>query len=100
MMRAVATNEEQNRMSRFGVAACMAPLLLRPLLAGECNPESDEDVSEEADESAQIRAAARNATQAQATVILLMDNYVDIFPVREGGGWEKGRKGGGEEGRG
>ncbi|KAH9797481.1 putative LRR receptor-like serine/threonine-protein kinase RFK1 [Citrus sinensis] len=44
IMQAVASSKNQNRMSTSTVAACMAPLLLRPLLAGECEIETDFNV--------------------------------------------------------
>ncbi|CAM0873244.1 unnamed protein product [Alopecurus aequalis] len=42
MMYTVASHTAENRMTASAVAACMAPLLLRPLLAGECEMDEDE----------------------------------------------------------
>ncbi|KAM7274524.1 hypothetical protein ACFE04_016390 [Oxalis oulophora] len=44
MMQVVASHKAVNRMSTSAVAACMAPLLLRPLLVGDCEIENDFDV--------------------------------------------------------
>ena len=44
MMQTVASHKAENRMSTSAVAACMAPLLLRPLMAGDCEIENDFDV--------------------------------------------------------
>ncbi|KVI08110.1 Pleckstrin homology domain-containing protein [Cynara cardunculus var. scolymus] len=43
MMHTVSMHTSENRMTASAVAACMAPLLLRPLLAGECELEDDFD---------------------------------------------------------
>ncbi|GAU23691.1 hypothetical protein TSUD_304660 [Trifolium subterraneum] len=51
-------------MSSSAVAACMAPLLLRPLLAGECEIDNDFDVG--GDGSVQLLQAAAAANHAQA----------------------------------
>jgi hypothetical protein len=54
-------------MTASAVAACMAPLLLRPLLAGECGLEDEAEVSPD------------NAAQLLAT---LLEEYDHIFEVR------------------
>ncbi|XP_024028811.1 rho GTPase-activating protein REN1 [Morus notabilis] len=77
MMQKVASHKAENRMSCSAVAACMAPLLLRPLLAGECEIENDFDVG--GDGSAQLLQAAAAANHAQAIVITLLDEYDNIF---------------------
>ncbi|GMN40114.1 hypothetical protein TIFTF001_009342 [Ficus carica] len=77
MMQKVASHKVENRMSCSAVAACMAPLLLRPLLAGECEIENDFDVG--GDGSAQLLQAAAAANHAQAIVITLLDDYDKIF---------------------
>ncbi|KAL9236967.1 hypothetical protein vseg_011570 [Gypsophila vaccaria] len=64
-------------MTPSAVAACMAPLLLRPLLAGEC--ELDEDFDVNGDNSAQLLAAANAASNAQAIIITLLEEYESIF---------------------
>ncbi|KAL9450056.1 hypothetical protein AB3S75_011905 [Citrus x aurantiifolia] len=77
MMQTVASSKNQNRMSTSAVAACMAPLLLRPLLAGECEIETDFNVG--GDGSAQLLQAAAAANHAQAIVITLLEEYDKIF---------------------
>ncbi|XP_030502800.2 rho GTPase-activating protein REN1 [Cannabis sativa] len=77
MMRNVASHKAVNRMSCSAVAACMAPLLLRPLLAGDCEIENDFDVG--GDGSVQLLQAAAAANHAQAIVITLLDEYDKIF---------------------
>ncbi|KAI3685776.1 hypothetical protein L6452_35034 [Arctium lappa] len=77
MMETVAENKNVNRMSVSAVAACMAPLLLRPLLAGECNLESQFNMG--GDGSAQLMQAAAAANHAQAIVITLLEEYDNIF---------------------
>lgn len=79
MMQTIASYKNQNRMSTSAVAACMAPLLLRPLLAGECEIETDFDVG--GDGSAQLLQAAAAANHAQAIVITLLEEYDKIFGV-------------------
>lgn len=79
MMQKVASHKAENRMSVSAVAACMAPLLLRPLLAGDCDLESDFDVG--GDGSLQLLQAAAAANHAQAIVITLMEEYDNIFGV-------------------
>ncbi|XP_051118384.1 rho GTPase-activating protein REN1-like isoform X2 [Andrographis paniculata] len=73
----VASNKAVNRMSVSAVAACMAPLLLRPLLAGECDIDNHIDMG--GDSSAQLLQAAAAANHAQAIVITLIDEYDNIF---------------------
>ncbi|CAI0447989.1 unnamed protein product [Linum tenue] len=77
MMQQVAAHKEKNRMSNSAVAACMAPLLLRPLLSGDCEIESDFDVG--GDGSMQLLQAAAAANHAQAIVITLLEEYDTIF---------------------
>ncbi|BBN19325.1 protein MpREN [Marchantia polymorpha subsp. ruderalis] len=77
MMRAVASHTSENRMTSSAVAACMAPLLLRPLLAGECGLDDDSDVS--GDNAAQLLAATTAANNAQSIVNTLMEEYDNIF---------------------
>ncbi|XAR62087.1 hypothetical protein NMG60_11016701, partial [Bertholletia excelsa] len=77
MMQIVASHKAVNRMSSSAVAACMAPLLLRPLLAGECELENDFDVG--GDGSMQLLQAAAAANHAQAIVITLLEEYENIF---------------------
>lgn len=79
MMQTVASHKSVNRMSISAVAACMAPLLLRPLLAGECELDHDFDVG--ADGSLQLLQAAAAANHAQAIVITLLEEYRNIFGV-------------------
>ncbi|KAF3794691.1 Rho GTPase-activating protein 7 [Nymphaea thermarum] len=77
MMRSVAHNTAENRMTASAVAACMAPLLLRPLLAGECELEDDLDMS--GDCSAQFLAAANAANNAQGIIRTLLEEYENVF---------------------
>ncbi|XP_059310414.1 rho GTPase-activating protein 7-like [Lycium ferocissimum] len=77
MMHTISSHASENRMTPSAVAACMAPLLLRPLLAGECELEADFDVS--GDNSAQLLAAANAANNAQAIVAALLEEYENIF---------------------
>ncbi|XP_010276674.1 PREDICTED: rho GTPase-activating protein 7 [Nelumbo nucifera] len=77
MMHTIAAHASENRMTPSAVAACMAPLLLRPLLAGECELEDDFDVN--GDNSAQLLAAANAANNAQAIVTTLLEEYENIF---------------------
>ncbi|XWS21419.1 hypothetical protein CRYUN_Cryun30bG0053500 [Craigia yunnanensis] len=77
MMQTVASNKTENRMSSSAVAACMAPLLLRPLLSGDCEIENNFDVG--GDGSIQLLQAAAAANHAQAIVITLLEEYDKIF---------------------
>ncbi|XVF39621.1 hypothetical protein PTKIN_Ptkin01aG0048400 [Pterospermum kingtungense] len=77
MMQTVASNKSENLMSSSAVAACMAPLLLRPLLSGDCEIENDFDVG--GDGSIQLLQAAAAANHAQAIVITLLEEYGKIF---------------------
>ncbi|EOY15420.1 Rho GTPase activation protein with PH domain, putative isoform 3 [Theobroma cacao] len=79
MMQKVASHKAENWMSSSAVAACMAPLLLRPLLAGDCEIENDFDVG--GDGSIQLLQAAAAANHAQAIVITLLEEYDKIFGV-------------------
>ncbi|KAL8215532.1 hypothetical protein R6Q57_022369 [Mikania cordata] len=76
-MDAVAANKDVNRMSVSAVAACMSPLLLRPLLAGEVELENEFNMG--GDGSAQLMQAAAAANHAQAIVITLLEEYDNIF---------------------
>ncbi|XP_057774839.1 rho GTPase-activating protein REN1 [Salvia miltiorrhiza] len=77
MMQTIASHKTVNRMSISAVAACMAPLLLRPLLAGECELDHNMDLG--ADGSFQLLQAAAAANHAQAIVITLLEEYENIF---------------------
>ncbi|XP_044478879.1 rho GTPase-activating protein 7-like [Mangifera indica] len=77
MMHTIASHAHENRMTASAVAACMAPLLLRPLLAGECELEDDFDIN--GDNSAQLLAAANAANNAQAIITTLLEDYENIF---------------------
>jgi hypothetical protein len=79
MMHTVACHTAVNRMTSSAVAACMAPLLLRPLLAGECEMEDDIDMN--GDNSAQLIAAANAANSAHGIVTTLLEEYEGIFDV-------------------
>jgi len=79
MMHTIASHTAENRMTPSAVAACMAPLLLRPLLAGECEMEDDFDMS--GDCAAQLIAAANAANSAQGIVTTLLEEYESIFNV-------------------
>ncbi|KAG8371024.1 hypothetical protein BUALT_Bualt13G0044000 [Buddleja alternifolia] len=77
MMHTISCHASENRMTPSAVAACMAPLLLRPLLAGECELEDDYDIN--GDNSAQLLAAANAANNAQAIIATLLEEYENIF---------------------
>ncbi|KAL3514256.1 hypothetical protein ACH5RR_026973 [Cinchona calisaya] len=77
MMQTVASHKAENRMSISAVAACMAPLLLRPLLAGDCELEHNFDMG--GDGSIQLLQAAAAANHAQAIVITLLEEYDNLF---------------------
>lgn len=79
MMQTIARHKTVNRMSISAVAACMAPLLLRALFAGEC--ELDHNVDVGADGSLQLMQAAAAANHAQAIVITLLEEYDNMFGV-------------------
>ena len=78
-MHTIASHTAENRMTPSAVAACMAPLLLRPLLAGECEMEDDFDMN--GDSAAQLIAAANAANSAQGIVTTLLEEYNNIFNV-------------------
>lgn len=78
-MRTVASHKSENRMSLSAVAACMAPLILRPLVAGNCELENGFDSN--VNGSLQLLKAAAAANHAQAIVITLMEEYGSIFEV-------------------
>ncbi|KAE8656108.1 Rho GTPase-activating protein 6 [Hibiscus syriacus] len=77
MMQTVVSHKKENLMSTSAVAACMAPLLLRPLLSGDCEIENDFDVG--SDGSLQLLQAAAAANHAQTIVITLLEEYDHIF---------------------
>ncbi|CAL8153344.1 unnamed protein product [Prunus armeniaca] len=77
MMHTISSHSHENRMTPSAVAACMAPLLLRPLLAGECELDDEFDVN--GDNSAQLLAAANAANNAQAIITTLLEEYENIF---------------------
>ncbi|KAK9673583.1 hypothetical protein RND81_12G176900 [Saponaria officinalis] len=79
MMHTIASHACDNRMTPSAVAACMAPLLLRPLLAGECELDDDFDIN--GDNSAQLLAAANAANNGQAIITTLLEEYESIFDV-------------------
>lgn len=79
MILTVAAHKAENRMSLSALAACMAPLLLRPLVAGECELTNDFQIDH--DDSFQLLQAAAAANHAQAIVILLLEEYKNIFDV-------------------
>ncbi|XP_071692681.1 rho GTPase-activating protein REN1-like [Rutidosis leptorrhynchoides] len=78
-MEAVSENKDVNRMSVSAVAACMSPLLLRPLLAGEVELDSEFNMGGGGDGSAQLMQAAAAANHAQAIIITLLEEYDNIF---------------------
>lgn len=80
MMQIVESYKSQNRMSLSALAACMAPLLLRPLLLGEC--EFEDDFNMGGDGSIQLMQAAAAANHAHAIVIILLEENETIFNVR------------------
>ncbi|XP_074563746.1 rho GTPase-activating protein 7-like [Curcuma longa] len=77
MMQTVAIHKSQNRMSLSALAACMAPLLLRPLLAGDC--EFEDNFSMGGDGSLQLLKAAAAANHAQLIIIILLEEFDKIF---------------------
>ncbi|OMO65423.1 hypothetical protein COLO4_31252 [Corchorus olitorius] len=79
MMHTVSCHAQENRMTPSAVAACMAPLLLRPLLAvgEECELDLEDEFG---DNSAQLLVAAANAANnAQAIITTLVEEYENIF---------------------
>lgn len=80
MMQIVVSHKDVNRMNTSAVAACMAPLLLRPLLAGDCELENNSDMG--GDSSVQLLKAASAANRAQAIVTTLLEEYDKIFSVQ------------------
>ncbi|XP_010519804.1 PREDICTED: rho GTPase-activating protein 7 isoform X2 [Tarenaya hassleriana] len=77
MMHTISSHSHENRMTASAVAACMAPLLLRPLVAGECDLEDEFETSE--DNSAQLLAAANAANNAQSIITILLEEHDNIF---------------------
>uniref|UniRef100_A0A7N0RIK1 Rho GTPase activating protein n=1 Tax=Kalanchoe fedtschenkoi TaxID=63787 RepID=A0A7N0RIK1_KALFE len=67
----------ENRMTPSAVATCMAPLLLRPILSGECNLTDDIEFTD--DDYAQFFAAANAARAAQAIITSILEEYHNIF---------------------
>lgn len=78
MMRIVASHKADNLMSTSAVAACMAPLLLGPLLAGDCG-EVMGAFDMGGDGSVQFLQAAAAANHAQGIVMTLMEEFDTIF---------------------
>ncbi|EOA19967.1 hypothetical protein CARUB_v10000228mg [Capsella rubella] len=76
MMHTITSHSCENRMTSSAVAACMSPLLLRPLLAGECDLEGFDTLG---DNSAQLLAAANAANNAQAIVTALLEDYENMI---------------------
>ncbi|CAN7035619.1 unnamed protein product [Brassica oleracea var. botrytis] len=76
MMNTITSHSRENRMTSSAVAACMSPLLLRPLLAGECDHEGFDALE---DNSAQLLAAANAANNAQAIVTSLLEDYGNMI---------------------
>ncbi|KAJ0243352.1 Rho GTPase-activating protein 6 [Hirschfeldia incana] len=76
MMHTITSHSFENRMTPSAVAACMSPLLLRPLLAGECDLEGFDALE---DNSAQLLAAANAANNAQAIVTALLEDYGNMI---------------------
>lgn len=76
MMHTITSHSRENRMTSSAVAACMSPLLLRPLLAGECDLEGFDALE---DNSAQLLAAANAANNAQAIVTSLLEDYGNMI---------------------
>ncbi|KAL1555190.1 rho GTPase-activating protein 7-like isoform X1 [Salvia divinorum] len=68
MMHTISTHASENRMT---------PLLLRPLLAGECELEDDYDTN--GDNSPQLLAAANAANNAQTIITTLLEEYKNAF---------------------
>lgn len=79
MMHTITSHSCENRMTPSAVAACMSPLLLRPLLAGECDLDGFDTLE---DNSAQLLAAANAANNAQAIVTALLEDYGNMINVR------------------
>ncbi|KAL5720107.1 hypothetical protein ACHQM5_012805 [Ranunculus cassubicifolius] len=84
MMYNISSHSFDNRMTPSAVAVCMAPLLLRPLLAGECELDDDfdgetRDFGLSADNSDQLLAAASSANNAQAIITTLLEEYEHVF---------------------
>ncbi|KAL6506145.1 hypothetical protein OROGR_024326 [Orobanche gracilis] len=77
MTHTISSHASANRMTSSAVAACMAPLLLRPLVSGECELEDDYDTK--GDNSAQLLAAANAANNAQAITTTLLEEFENIF---------------------
>ncbi|KAK1405577.1 Rho-GAP domain-containing protein [Heracleum sosnowskyi] len=78
VMKIVVSHEDVNRMNTSAVAACMAALLLRPLLAGDGELQNDFKMG--SDSSAQLlQAAVAAANHAQAMFITLLEEYDKIF---------------------
>ncbi|KAG4956931.1 hypothetical protein JHK85_043311 [Glycine max] len=76
MMHTIGSHSQENRTTPSVVAACMAPLLLQPLLARECELEDEFDAC--GDSSAQLLASTNNA---QAIITTLLEEYENISDV-------------------
>jgi RhoGAP domain len=85
MMLEVAAHKAENRMTLQALAACMAPLLLRPLVGGPLvGGRVDGDFSNPANgpgDSFQLLQAAAAANSAQNIVIILLEEFDHIFDV-------------------
>ncbi|CAI5961808.1 unnamed protein product [Closterium sp. NIES-65] len=95
-MIAITNNESINRMNASAVAACMAPLLFRPLFSGELQASSKGDDDGEdgaAAAAAQIMALTMAANQAQTMTIYLMENIDKVFVCAAGGAAWDGEEG-------
>ncbi|KAK1405578.1 hypothetical protein POM88_005183 [Heracleum sosnowskyi] len=75
MMQIVVSHEDVNHMNTSAVAACMAPLLLRPLGDGELQ----NNFKMGGDSSAQLLQAAVAANHAKSIVITLLEEYDKNF---------------------
>lgn len=85
MMLEVAAHKAENRMSLQALAACMAPLLLRPLVGGPLvGGRVDGDFNSSSGgpgDSFQLLQAAAAANSAQNIVIIFLEEFDHIFDV-------------------
>ncbi|XP_078164848.1 rho GTPase-activating protein 6-like isoform X2 [Carex rostrata] len=83
MMLEVAAHKAENRMSLQALAACMAPLLLRPLVGGPLvGGRVDGDFNSSSGgpgDSFQLLQAAAAANSAQNIVIIFLEEFDHIF---------------------